>query len=180
MMRSPIAHENRLAMTLHWLAHGLTFDMLGEMYHVRASTAHAIVHESIAASKDTLVTTCIKFPSGHQLDVTMASFQAAAGLPMCAGAIDSTFVHMLKPSVWGDTFWCYKNFIAILLLAVCDHRGHFTFVDVGSAGCVGDAFTYNESSLRLYLFGTFPESESAISRPSHLFGQNDRVCLARF
>ena len=35
-------------------------------------------------------------------------------------------------------------------------------------------------ALRLYLFGTLPESESAISRPAHLFGQNDRVCLARF
>ena len=32
--------------------------------------------------------------------------------------------------------------------------------------------------LRLYLFGTVPES--AISRLAHLFGQNDRVCLARF
>ena len=104
MMRSPIAPENQLAMTLHWLAHGLTVDMLGEMYHVGASTAHAVVHESIAVSKDTLVTTCIKFPCGHQLDVTMASFQAAAGLPMCADAIDSTFVHMLKPSVWGRHF----------------------------------------------------------------------------
>ena len=108
MMRSPIAPEKRLAMTLHWLAHGLTFDMLGEIYHVGASTAHAVVHESIAASKDTQVTTCIKFPSGHQLDVTMAGFQAAAGLLMYAGAIDGTFVYMLKPSVWGDTFWCYK------------------------------------------------------------------------
>ena len=87
MMRSPIAPENRLAMTRHWLAHGLTSDMLGEMYHVGASTAHAMVHESIAAREDTLVTTCIKFPGGHQLDVSMTSFQAAAGLPMWAGAI---------------------------------------------------------------------------------------------
>ena len=61
--------------------------MLGEMYNVGASTAHAIVHEGITAKEDTLVTTCIKFPGGHQLDVSIASFQAAAGLPMCAGAI---------------------------------------------------------------------------------------------
>ena len=56
---------------------------------------------------------------------------------------------MLKPSPFGETLsgairitspFCFWPF--------CDHRGHFTFVDVGRAGCVGDAFTYNESSLR--------------------------------
>ena len=35
-------------------------------------------------------------------------------------------------------------------------------------------------SARLYLFGTLPESESAISQPAHFFGQNDGVRLARF
>ena len=34
------------------------------------------------------------------------------------------------------------------MLAVCDHRCQFTYVDVGRAGCVGDAFSYAESSLR--------------------------------
>eukprot|EP00117_Sycon_ciliatum_P039940 scpid76492/ scgid29430/ Putative nuclease HARBI1; Harbinger transposase-derived nuclease len=78
----------------------------------------------------------------------MTGFEDLANLRLCAGAIDGTFVHIKKPALWGDTYWCYKNFIAIIMLAVCDHRCQFTFVDVGRAGCVGDAFTYRESSLR--------------------------------
>ena len=46
--------------------------------------------------------------------------------------------------------------------------------------CFVDCFLTPRRTFRLYLFGTLPESESAISRPAHLFGQNDRVCLARF
>ena len=131
-----------------WLAHSLTFEQLGEKYCVGASTCHKIIHDTIAVLLERLVSSSIKIPGGRKLDCTMAGFESIAGLPMCAGAIDGTFIHMQKPSVWGDTYWCYRNFIAIILLGVCDHRCCFTFVDVGRAGCVGDAYTYNESSLK--------------------------------
>ena len=42
--------------------------------------------------------------------------------------------------------------------------------------CVRVRACWMKCSLRLYLFGTVPESESAISWLAHLFGQNDRVC----
>lgn len=151
--RMPVCAEKRLAMTLHWLAHSKTFDDLGELYCVGASTAHAIVHETVAVLKNVLLRQCIRFPSGQELRNVLAGFQALADLPQCAGAIDGTFIHMLKPSLWGDTYWCYKNYIAIIMVAVCDHRCRFTFVDVGRAGCVGDAFTYGESSLRRKVHG---------------------------
>ena len=57
-------------------------------------------------------------------------------------------LHIKKPALWGDMSWCFKNFIAIHMLAVCDHRFQFTYVDVGRACCVGDAFSYAESFLR--------------------------------
>ena len=148
-MRPAIEPKKRLAICLHWMAHSITFEQLGEIYHVGASTAHSIVHEVVQVLKDVTVRSLIKFPAGGlELDSVMDGFEREGGLPMCAGAIDGSFVHMLKPSVWGDTYWCYKNYIAILVLAVCDHRGQFTFIDVGRAGCVGDAFTWRESSLR--------------------------------
>ena len=151
--RAPVPPAKRLAMCLHWLAHGMTFDQLGEQYCTGASTAHSIVHGAIAVLKASLVPTAIKFPSGTELDNVMAGFRDLAQLPMCGGAIDGTFVHIKKPALWGDNYWCYKNFIAIHMLAVCDHRCQFTYVDVGRAGCVGDAFSYAESSLRRRIVG---------------------------
>lgn len=92
-------------MSLHWMAHGLTFDMLGEMYNVGVSIAHAVVHLCMLVMKDNLVKSCVKFPSAHELNVVMARFEAVAGLPICVGAMDDTFVHMLTPALWGDTYW---------------------------------------------------------------------------
>ena len=97
------------------------------------STVHTIVHESIAAMKKTPVVSCIQIRSGRQLNVTVAGLQAVAGRPKCAGAVDGTSVHMLKPGVCGDTYGCYKKYIAIQLLAVCDREG-------GGGGGGGGAF----------------------------------------
>ena len=146
--RTPVCPRKRLAITLEWLAHSKTFEQLGEKYCLGASTCHEIVHSTVSAMKNGMVKKFIKFPSAAKLQSVMAGFEAIAGLRMCAGAVDGTFVHMQKPAVWGDTYWCYRNFIAILLLGVCDHQLCFTYVDVGRAGCVGDAYTYNESSLK--------------------------------
>eukprot|EP00117_Sycon_ciliatum_P014843 scpid34720/ scgid14937/ Putative nuclease HARBI1; Harbinger transposase-derived nuclease len=151
--RTPVPPAKRLAICMHWLAHGLTFDQLGELYCIGASTAHDIVHAAVSVFKNILVPAAIKFPSGRELEDVIAGFSDLAQLPMCAGAIDGTFVHIKKPALWGDNYWCYKNFIAIHMLAVCDHRCQFTFVDVGRAGCVGDAFSYAESSLRRRIVG---------------------------
>ena len=67
-----------------------------------------------------------------------------AGLPLCAGAMDGTLM-ILKPSLWGDSYYCYKSFIAIVILAVVDARCIFTYIDAGRAGSMGDTCTYNHS-----------------------------------
>ena len=55
---------------------------------------------------------------------------------------------ILKPSLWGDSYYRYKSFIAIVILAVVDARCIFTYIDAGRAGSIGDAYTYNHSSLK--------------------------------
>ena len=44
--------------------------------------------------------------------------------------------------------YIYKNFCAIVILAVDDAEGLFTYVDAGRAGSLGDAFMYNHSGLK--------------------------------
>lgn len=48
----------------------------------------------------------------------------------------------------GHTHWCYKNYMAVLLLAVCDHRRKFTYIDVTRAGLAGDGYACNHSTLK--------------------------------
>ena len=72
----------------------------------------------------------------------MVDFEALCGLPCCVGALDDTFMAVKKPSDFGDTYFSYKKFIAIIVLACVDARGIFTYVNTGRPGSVGDSYTY--------------------------------------
>ena len=111
-LRLSIPSDKRLAVTLHWLAHGLSFQQLALLYAVGKSTAVEIVHSTIAVLKRDLVPDSIRFPEGHELQQVITDFQHLAGLPQCAGAVDGTFMKIDKPLHHGDSYWCYKKYCA--------------------------------------------------------------------
>ena len=102
-LRKSIPSDKRLAITLHWLSHGLSFEQLGLMYAIGKSTAVGIVHSTIAVLRRILVPDCIRFPEGRELDHVLTDFENLAGLPQCAGAIDGTFMRTDKPLHFGDS-----------------------------------------------------------------------------
>ena len=108
-----------------------------------------VVSDTIANLKQHMVNDSIRFPQGGELEQVMIDFGhlSGGGLPQCAGAVDGTFMHIKKPALHGDSFWCYKNYTAILVLACVDARGLFTYVNAGSPGSCGDAAVFNTSNL---------------------------------
>ena len=81
------------------------------------------------------------------MKVPSAAPAHCACLPQCAGAVDGAFMHIRKPQKFGDSYWCYKQHTAILILAVVDVRGVFTYVNARHPGSVGDAAAFNTSKL---------------------------------
>ena len=73
----------------------------------------------------------IRLPTGSEFNQVMFDFKSLCGLPLCAGALDGTFMRIRKPSVFGDTYYCYKRFCAIIVLGCVDARGVFTYVNSG-------------------------------------------------
>jgi hypothetical protein len=147
-MRNPVPAPKRLLITLHWLATGMRFKDLGDSWAIGQSTAHKVVHETVEVLKQTFVRRSIQFPTGTELNNVINDFQALCGLPQCGGAIDGCFIPIKRPSgTFGYKYWCYKGHDAILLLAVVDARGLFTYIHVGNPGSVGDAATYHLSVL---------------------------------
>ena len=123
-------------------------------------TCDNIVHDVVEVLSQKFCLDMIKFPEGADLMRVMNEFKGLCYLPFCAGAIDGTFMKIEKPREWGDTYFCYKKFTAIILFACVDARGKFTYVNAGQPGSVGDAYTFNCSDLKRKI-----ESKSWLSVP---------------
>ena len=149
VLRMPVLSDKRLAMTIHYLAQGFTFSQLSLMYSVGHTTAVNVVHDTIDKLFSNFVRESIRFPAGDELGQVIADFEHlyGGGLPQCAGAVDGTFMHIRKPTIHGDSYWCYKNYTAIFLLACVDARGVFMYVNAGCPGSTGDASVFNYSLL---------------------------------
>ena len=78
----------------------------------------------------------------------MAEFEAKWKYPCCLGAIDGKHIAIQKPSYSGSEVFNYKQFFIVLLVALVDANYKFIYVDVGAAGCSGDAGVYGDSTLK--------------------------------
>ena len=141
-MRACIPIEKRLAVFLDWACSSMPFQALAK------PTCVNIVHDVVEVLSQKFCLDMIKFPEGADLMRVMNEFKGLCYLPFCAGAIDGTFMKIEKPREWGDTYFCYKKFTAIILFACVDARGKFTYVNAGQPGSVGDAFTLDCSDLK--------------------------------
>ena len=146
-MRQPLTPGKRLAIVLHWLAQGSSYFELAALYAVGKSTVVAVVHDIIDELHQTLVPVAIGFPTGQELDQVIVDFEDSCGVPMCAGALDGTFMGLKTPTEYGYTYYCYKKFISIIVLAYVHARGILTSVNSGRPGSVGDSYTYRHSEM---------------------------------
>ncbi len=106
-----------------------------------------MAHQGIDVLRVKLVPEAIRFPTGSELEQVMVDFEALCGLPGCGGALDGTFMPIKKPAEYGDTYFCYKHFNAIIVLGCEDARGICTYVNSGRPGSVGDSYTFRHSAL---------------------------------
>ena len=74
-------------------------------------------------------------------------FRKTANFPKCLGAIDGKHVTLLSTEHSGSTFYNYKGFYSVVLLAVADSNYRFLFVDVGSVGKSGDPTVFKGTLL---------------------------------
>ncbi|GFO10210.1 nuclease harbi1 [Plakobranchus ocellatus] len=72
-------------------------------------------------------------------------FYSKWNFPNCVGAIDGKHIRLKKPALSGATYWNYKGYCSIILLAVVDANGRFLVIDVGSFGGCSDGGIFRES-----------------------------------
>ena len=89
-MRKAIPVEQRVALTLWFLATNTDYRTIGHLFGVSKSTVCVITKEVCAAIVKVLLPKYIQLPSGEELKKIVEGFRDELGFPQCAGVIDGT------------------------------------------------------------------------------------------
>ena len=146
-LRKAISVERRVAITLWCMATAAEYRTIGHLFGVARCTVCVIVHETINAIVDVLLSTYIRFPCGEALVNAVKGFKEKWNLPQCVGAIDGSHIPVRPPELNHTDYYNRKGWYSVIIQAVVDSDYLFRNVNVGWPGSVHDSRVFVNSSL---------------------------------
>lgn len=138
-IRKPMTPRHKLCITLRYLATGESFRSLAFQYRVHYSTIGRIVDKCLASIIKNFLGKAIPTPTTSILQRNIENYFIKWNFPNCCGAIDGKHFRIKCPPKAGSSFFNYKDFHSIVLLAIVDANYKFVALDCGSYGREGDA-----------------------------------------
>ena len=165
--RKAIKAEERLALTLRFLASGESQQSLSYSFRIGRTTVSNIITETCAAVFEALKEPYLKAPSSpEEWKAVSRKFEEVWNFPHAIGAIDGKHIRIQCPKLTGTLYHNYKGFFSIVLLAVCDADYCFTLFDLGSYGSNNDSGVLSNSSLG----EMFEDGKMKLPSPENLDG----------
>ncbi|XP_064472388.1 uncharacterized protein LOC135386404 [Ornithodoros turicata] len=144
---NPISVEERLVVTLRFLATGNSYASLAAEFRLGHTTVSDIVKQMLPLLWKVLQPLHMKPPTAEGFREIAHNFYRKWGFPNCAGAIDGKHIRILSPKWSGTMFFNYKSYFSIVLQAVSDAEYRFIFIEVGSYGKESDGGIFRTSAL---------------------------------
>ena len=120
-MRSPVSAGERLAVTMRCLVTGGSMQMISFSYRLGHSTVCGIIDSTCAALWEVLASEYLHTPNkSEEWRCISDGFESTWNFPHCIGAIDSKHIMMQAPNNSGSSYFNYKGWHNIVLMAVCD------------------------------------------------------------
>ena len=118
-VRNTIKPDERLAVTLRYLATGESFHSLEYSFRISRQSISSIVYETSRALYQVLAPEFLKVPSTErEWQILADKFESRWNFPHGIGAIDGKRVIIQQPPNSGSHFYDYKGNNSIVLLAV--------------------------------------------------------------
>lgn len=146
-MRKAIPVEQRVALTLWYLATNTDYRTIGHLFSVSKAIVCMVTKEVCAAIVRVLLPRYIRVPIGDELKNVVEGFKDELGFPQCAGAVDGTHIPIISPEECPVDYFNRKGFHSIVMQGMVDHLGRFMEVYIGWPGRVHDARVFVNSSL---------------------------------
>ncbi|PNF20160.1 hypothetical protein B7P43_G00612 [Cryptotermes secundus] len=146
-MRPCISAEEKLLVTLRYLATGCTFADLHHTFRLGETTLREALRQVCHAIWTNQRATCVPEPTRDQWLKIAQQYGAVTNFPNCVGALDGKHiqVRVVKPAHSGSLFYNYKHYFSFVLIASASADYKFTLIDVGAYGKCSDSAVFNQS-----------------------------------
>nr|XP_047135232.1 putative nuclease HARBI1 [Hydra vulgaris] len=125
--RDSICPSQRLIITIRYLATGESQQTQSFYFRVGRATVCHIIEETCCAIWKVLKKVFLRAPNDvNEWQNNIKEFDQNWNFPQCIGAIDGKHVRIEAPAKSGSSFYNYKGFYSMVLLAICDAKYCFT------------------------------------------------------
>ena len=114
--RYPVSPDERLFLTLRYLATGDSQQTLAITFRLGKSTVSQIIYQTCEAIWDSLFSDFVRLPNRQTWRNISEEFWKHWNYPHCLGAIDGKHIAVKAPPNAGSDFYNYKGFHSIVLL----------------------------------------------------------------
>ncbi|XP_071581623.1 uncharacterized protein [Temnothorax nylanderi] len=145
--RRPIPAASRLAMTLRYLATGDGYQTIALSYRIGRSTTGQIIKETCDAIWDSFNADVLFTPTRNGWQKISDEFEEMWNFPNCIGALDGKHISIICPEKEGSTYYNYKGFHSVVLMALVSATYKFLIVDIGAQGRHSDGGIFKHSAM---------------------------------
>ncbi|XP_067616761.1 putative nuclease HARBI1 isoform X2 [Eurosta solidaginis] len=181
--KQKIYPEERLSVTLQYLAQGSSMQTIAAKYNFEKKTVRLIVLETCEVIWRILSTKYVAQPTEKDYQSIANDFMDMWNIPNCVGAIDGKRIAIKFPSDPDEMI--RKQFFSIYLIAACDAKHIFTAVSVGEYSNLSDDAFQHSSFGQAFIQNTLPlpppvPLSNATSKPfPHYFVGNSAFPLRK-
>ncbi|XP_069599660.1 uncharacterized protein [Ranitomeya imitator] len=144
-LRRAIPAEERLLVTLRFLATGESLSSLHFQYRLGISTLSGIVADTCRALWNVLRDEFIPIPTEDMWMGIADKVWSVCDFPNCLGAVDGKHICIIKPARTGSEYFNYKKYFSVLPMVIADCR--FIALDIGAFGRGNDSRTFKNSDM---------------------------------